>query len=90
MQKNKLFVLLLALFLLTSFCSVNAAKSVSELKSEMQKRNEQIKQKEKEINAKKSEKNAEVEKRNSLDLQISALVDDIESTQTTPESTASC
>ncbi len=81
MRKNKLFVLLLTLFLLTSFSSVNAAKSVSELKSEMQKRNEQIKQKEKEINAKKSEKNAEVEKRNSLDLQISALVDDIESTQ---------
>lgn len=84
MHKNRLFVLVLTAFiaLFSCFSSVNAAKSVNELKAEMEKRNEQIKQKEKEINAKKTEKNAELEKRNSLDLQISGLLDDIEETQT--------
>lgn len=83
MHKNKIFTVLISFILIFSFATTSfAAKSVNELKSEMQKRNEQIKQKEKEINAKKSEKNAEIEKRNSLDLQISGLLDDIEETQT--------
>lgn len=82
MQKNKLFISLLLAFVMTFSSTLGfAAKSVNELKSEMQERNNQIKQKEKEINAKKSEKNAELEKRNNLDLKISALLDDIESTQ---------
>ncbi len=82
MQKNKLFISLLIAFVMTFSCTLGyAAKSVNELKSEMQERNNQIKQKEKEINAKKSEKNAELEKRNNLDLKISALLEDIESTQ---------
>lgn len=63
-----------------SFTAVSpafAAKSVSELKKQMEERNESIKQTEKEINAKKSEKDEAVQKRNSLDLQISAMLDDI-------------
>ena len=82
MQKNKLFISLLIAFVMTFSSTLGfAAKSVNELKSEMQERNNQIKQKEKEINAKKSEINAELEKRNNLDLKISALLEDIESTQ---------
>ncbi len=82
MQNKKVLVSLLTAFLLTFYCATAlAAKSVNELKSEMQERTKEIKEKEKEINAKKSEKNAELEKRNKLDLQISALLDDIESTQ---------
>ena len=82
MQKSKLFISLLMAFVLSFSSTLSyAAKSVNELKSEMQERNNQIKQKEKEINKKKSEKNAEIEKRNSLDLKISALLEDIESTQ---------
>ncbi len=82
MKNNKLFISLFLAFVMTFSCTLGyAAKSVNELKSEMQERNNQIKQKEKEINAKKSEKNAELEKRNSLDLKISALLEDIESTQ---------
>ncbi len=83
MHKNKFFTVLISFIIIFSFVTTSfAAKSVNELKAEMQKRNEQIKQKEKEINAKKTEKNAEIEKRNSLDLQISGLLDDIEETQT--------
>ncbi|MDY3928140.1 MAG: peptidoglycan DD-metalloendopeptidase family protein [Clostridia bacterium] len=62
---------------LFSFTNAFAAKSVSDLKKEMQERNEQIKQKEKEINSKKAEQDAETQKRNNLDLQISAMLDDI-------------
>ena len=83
MYKKTFFIsLLVAALMLFTFCfSAYAAKSVSELKTEMQQRNNEIKQKEKEINAKKAVKNDEVEKRNSLDIQIEGLLDDIDSTQ---------
>ena len=54
-----------------------AAKSVNELKAAMEERDKSIKQTEKEINAKKAEKDETVEKRNNLDLRISAMLDDI-------------
>ena len=83
MNKKTVFLLMITVFLMlfVSCFSVFAAKSVNDLKAEMEERNTQIKQKEKEINAKKTEKNEELKKRNSLDLQISGLLDDIESTQ---------
>ncbi len=75
---KKVISVVSAFFIIFSFSEAFAAKSVSELKKEMEERNEQIKQKEAEINSKTAEKNAEIEKRNSLDLQISAMLDDIE------------
>lgn len=66
-----------AVIFFTAVSPAFAAKSVSELKKQMEERNESIKQTEKEINAKKSEKDEAVQKRNSLDLQISAMLDDI-------------
>ena len=66
-----------AVIFFTAVSPAFAAKSVSELKKQMEERNESIKQTEKEINAKKSEKDEAVQKRNSLDLQISAKLDDI-------------
>ena len=83
MHKKSLFIsLLAAILVICVFCfSAYAAKSVSELKTEMQQRNDEIKQKEKEISEKKAEKNDEIEKRNSLDLQIEGLLDDIDLTQ---------
>lgn len=73
------FLLVFSIIFVTS--PVYAAKSVNDLKKEMEERNKEIKKVEKEINSKKSEKNSAIQKRNSLDLQISALLDDIESVQ---------
>lgn len=78
---KKISLIIALLFSIQAVLPVNAAKSVSELKKEMQKRSESIKETEKEINAKKAEKNEAQEKRNSLDLQISAMLDDIEDVQ---------
>lgn len=82
MRFNKKFKKIISIvsvfFIMTSFSDAFAAKSVSDLKKEMEERNEQMKQQEAEINEKTAEKNAEIEKRNSLDLQISAMLDDIE------------
>ena len=77
-QIKNIISVLSAFFIIFSFTDSFAAKSVSDLKKEMEERNEQIKEKEAEINSKTAEKNAEIEKRNSLDLQISAMLDDIE------------
>lgn len=82
MLKRKLSLILSVIVLLTSVISVDAARSVSELKDQIQKRNESIKKTEKEINSKLEQKNAELEKRNSLDIQISALLDDISDIET--------
>ena len=81
MNKKTVFISLITAFIMLFSFSANAAKSVNDLKAEMQKRNNEIKQKEKEINAKKSEKNSAIQKRNSLDIQIEGLLDDIESAQ---------
>lgn len=75
--KRKLSLIMSAVIFFTAVSPAFAAKSVSELKKQMEERNESIKQTEKEINAKKSEKDEAVQKRNSLDLQISAMLDDI-------------
>ncbi len=77
MNKRKFCAVLAAVFAFVSMSSVYAAKSVSELKKEMQERNESLKEKEKEINSKMAEKSEEIEKRNNLDLQIEAMLDDI-------------
>ena len=77
MLKKNLSLFFSVIFMFTSVIGADAARSVSELKEQMQKRNESIKQTEKEINSKLAEKNAELEKRNSLDIQITALLDDI-------------
>lgn len=58
-----------------------AAKSISELKKEMAEREAQQKKTEKEINSKKGERDTKVEERNSLDLQISGIMEDIDDTQ---------
>jgi len=78
-KKISLIIALLFTFQISS--PVFAARSVNELKKEIQKRSESIKETEKEINAKKAEKNEAQEKRNRLDLQISAMLDDIEDVQ---------
>jgi len=75
--KRKISLLTAAVIFFTAVSPVFAAKSVSDLKKQMEERSESIKQTEKEINAKKSEKDEAVEKRNNLDLQISAMLDDI-------------
>lgn len=85
MKKNRLICsLLIILTILVSSQYISlAAKSISELQSEMEKRSAEIKQKEKEIKAKEKEKDAEIEKRIELDLKIGALEDDIDSVTST-------
>lgn len=58
-----------------------AAKSISDLKKEMEQRSSEIKKTEKQINSKKEERSEQVAARNKLDLQISAVMDDIEDTE---------
>lgn len=58
-----------------------AAKSVNQLKQEMQQREAERKKTEKEINSKKDERDEKVKERNSLDLKISDLMSDIDDTQ---------
>ena len=79
--KKGLVIFISLLTLVLTVCTVNAAKSVTELKNEMQQRNSQIKEKEKEINKKKSQMNAEIEKRNSLDMQILGVSEDVEAVE---------
>lgn len=85
MKKNRLICslfIILTILVSSQYISL-AAKSISELQSEMEKRSAEIKQKEKEIKAKEKEKDAEVEKRIELDLKIGALEDDIDSATST-------
>ena len=77
-KKYKFLFLFIVVFILTSFTFAFAAKSVDELKKQMQQRSDSIKQIEKEINKKQSKVDEEIEKRNNLDLKISAMLDDIE------------
>ncbi len=74
--------MVLAVFSVCSVLSTPAlaAKSLSELKKEMSERQEQMKEAEKKIKAKEQEKDAQVEKRIELDVQISALEEDIDAT----------
>ena len=58
--------------------NVYAAKSVSQLKKEMQQRENERKKTEKEINSKKDERDEKIKERNSLDLQISDIMSDID------------
>jgi len=78
-MKKKIFVLL-ALILSFSLIApyANAAKSVSELKKQMQERETERKKAEKEINSKKEERDDRIAERNSLDIQIAALMGDID------------
>jgi len=57
--------------------SVLAAKSVSELKKDMQARSNEMKKIEKQIEAKKDEKEVQVQQKEKLDVQITALLGDI-------------
>ncbi len=77
---KKIFSLLLAVTFAFSN-SAFAAKSLSQLKQEMEARSKEIKEKEAQIKSKEKEKDAQVEKRIALDAQITALshdVDDVE------------
>ena len=78
MNKRYLSLILSSVIAFTSILSVDAAKSVSDLKKEMQERNEKLKETEKEINNKSAQKDEAIKKRNNLDLQIMAMLDDIE------------
>lgn len=79
MRKTKLAASLFLAFIVTfSAISADAAKSLSELKQEMDERNKTIKQKQAEIKAKESEKDAQVAKRLELDAQISGIEEDID------------
>ncbi len=86
-MKRKFFSSLILSLLLVTFVIpyVDAAKSVNELKEEMAEREEQRKKIEKEINSKKSEYSEKIKERNSLDLQISNLMEDIEAFETAIE-----
>lgn len=81
-KRLKIFsaVLLAASIICGASYPVLAAKSVSELKQEMQERQKKVKETEAQIKAKEKEKDAQVEKRIELDLQISALEEDIDDT----------
>ena len=82
-MKNKLLILLTCAITALSLLSpyAYAAKSVEQLKKEMQQREAERKKTEKEINSKKDERDAKVQERNELDLKISDLVSDIEDTE---------
>ncbi len=80
-KSKKMISVVSAFFVTFSFSTAFAAKSISDLKKEMEERNEQIKQNQEEINEKTAEKNAETAKRDSLDQQISAMLDDIDDVQ---------
>lgn len=80
---KKRFISCVAIIMMFSFSVpyVCVAKSVSELKSEMQKRQNERKAFEKEINSKKDERDEQIKERNSLDIQISGVMEDIDHTQ---------
>ncbi len=80
-NKKKISLLTALIIAFSSFSPAFAAKSVSDLKKAINDRDKSIKQTEKKINDKKAEKNQEVEKRNNLDIQISAVLDDISDTE---------
>lgn len=63
---------------LSSAFSADAAKSINELKQEMDARSKTIKQKQAEIKSKEAQKDAQVAKRMELDTQISGLEEDID------------
>lgn len=82
MKKKIIMIALSALTALSVFSPyAYAAKSVSQLKQEMQERETQRKKTEKEINSKKDERDTKIQERNSLDLKISDLMSDIDDTQ---------
>lgn len=80
---RKMLISFSAVITAAAFCSpyVFAAKSITELKKEMAEREEQRKKTEKEIKSKKGERDTKVEERNSLDLQISDIMGDIDDTE---------
>ena len=80
-NKKKISLLTALIIAFSSFSPAFAAKSVSDLKKAINDRDKSIKQTEKKINDKKAEKDQEVEKRNNLDIQISAVLDDISDTE---------
>ena len=73
--KRKASLIVAVIFCFLNLSPAFAAKSVDQLKKEMEERSESIKKTEKEINKKNVEKNEALKKRNSLDLQISAMLD---------------
>ena len=82
-MKKKLILILTSVALTISFFApyTYAAKSVSQLKKEMEQRDAERKKTEKAINSKKDERDAKVQERNDLDLKISDLVSDIDDAQ---------
>ncbi len=79
MKKSKIFTSLILAFAITLSCSsVFAAKSISELKQEMDARSKTIKEKQAQIKSKENEKDAQVAKRMELDAQISGIEEDID------------
>lgn len=81
-NKKRTISLITALIIaFSSFSPAFAAKSVKDLKKAISDRDKSIKQTEKKINEKKAEKDQELAKRNNLDIQISAVLDDISDTE---------
>lgn len=82
-KKKRFFIAGISLFAAFSLIMpyASAAKSVSELKKEMQQRENERKKTVNEINSKKNERNEQIKQRNSLDLQISDIMSDIDDTQ---------
>ncbi len=78
-KKASLLLMILSLCCVLSVPAM-AAKSISELKKEMSERQEKMKETEAKIKAKENEKDAEIEKRIELDVQITALEEDIDAT----------
>ena len=76
--KKACSLLLTAAVIFSCANSVFAAKSLSELKQDMEERSKTIKEKENQIKQKESEKDAQVEKRIELDVQIEGLEEDID------------
>lgn len=82
MNKKILFTFITVILSISVFSPyVNAAKSINDLKKEMEQRSTERKKTEKEINSKKGERDDRVDERNSLDLQISGLLSDIDDTE---------
>ena len=82
-MRNKLLAALICVIMSAAVTApyAEAAKSISDLKEEMEDREQERKETEAEINSKKGERDERIEERNSLDLQITALVSDIDAVE---------
>ena len=82
-MKSKIAISIIASLLSFSIISPDAyaAKSIKDLKKEMEERQSERKKAEAAINEKKNERDEKIKERNTLDVRIAALMGDIESTE---------